>query len=562
VENETRDNIISISDKNIYLHGQIKPSPGLLKVFELKPTYLNDLLQLLYNDFLMYLNNNSYVLTHKDREYSFTIKTKSSNEMVCFRTVVDLFEDLLTLMSNNKNIFKSDIPITYEIYYGNTTKSTTNDFIFVFSYTFQQYYKHFKETFNLYEVKDNLGDFKSTFEKYISISNVLNRQFDTSYKFYDLNDFNFDTYNLTNLSMSKNIMNIRKYIVDSVRDLNLENIDRTNYIELLNEITQLNLSHEEIKELESVDSELINLNKDIHISKAFKYFLAQVYTYIKNNEDKLDHIDNLKIIFSLLYSIYNIHYTSNEKNVEFSKTIILHNNLEAFVYLMDILTLFNLIDEKDTKLRSFLSEIKIAFKNYCSRMLSQVFSNFIAGLSEELSTIENFNDIRYERQSKKVEKMLKNCNELLIKFFDYFKEYANEKDCIFYLNYTLSLFFDVLNKKILNVTDYSNLKHIEKIFGNYSNDLKRSFEGIFEHRHKLRAQYINLLENNIKYKKYEEIFVILNASRLDKISKFLQASNYHINLDSNELISLICAIFSESTDREKLIDNIKNSLVN
>jgi hypothetical protein len=147
---------------------------------------------------------------------------------------------------------------------------------------------------------------------------------------------------------------------------------------------------------------------------------------------------------------------------------------------------------------------------------------------------------------------------LIVKFFDYFKEYANEKDLFFNLNYTLSLFFDVLNKRILNIREYSDLKTIEKHFSNYSKEMKKSFENIFDDRYRL--EFLKMLENNIKYKKFEEIFVIIKASNLDKISKFLLVSNYRISLDSNELIDLICTIFSESTQRDNLIDKIKKNI--
>jgi hypothetical protein len=515
-----------------------------------------------YNNFLIYLNNKNYQLEREDRNYKFKLKNKNTSldYLQVFNDFVELYQDLFNLITTNKLVFKSDIEISYELTYGNSVKVANNSFIFVFSYSFQQFYKNFKESFNLYEIKENIENFKLLYDRYVSISNEINSLYDLNYKFYDLNDFNFEAFNLSNLSMSKNILRIRKYITNSIRDFTVESIDRTNYLRLINEVFEINFTNTELTELESLDTDIINIHSTIHISKGFKFFLSQIVRYIIDNQEDTLLKDNLKTIFALLYTIYNIHYLNNQSNINFSKTIILHNNLESFVFMLHILSLFNLIAESNTQLREFLADIKINFKNYCTKILSQVFSNFIAGLSEELSTVESLNEIKYDRISKKVERMLKNCSELLIKFFDYFKEYANEKDFLFYLNYTLSLFFDLLNKKILYVNDYSDLKIIEKIFGSYSNELKKSFEAMFENNNTMKEKFIDLLEGNIKFKKYEEIFIILNASRLDKISKFLQASNYHIHLDSNELIELICTIFSESAEREKLISNIKEHL--
>ena len=191
--------------------------------------------------------------------------------------------------------------------------------------------------------------------------------------------------------------------------------------------------------------------------------------------------------------------------------------------------------------------------------MSKIFTNFLQNLNEEFSSAENFEELLYDRKYKKADKMFKNCNDYIEKFFDFFKLFANEKDFFSNLNYTLCLFFDVLNKKILSIKDFSveDLVATSNFLKNNSNDLKKKLEKIIDQNLNtgFKLKYAKIMDMNKKYKKFEEIIFILNSGLRD-IKNLIVNSASKLNIDANELISLIEAIFEKSDFRDEVKDLI------
>jgi hypothetical protein len=178
----------------------------------------------------------------------------------------------------------------------------------------------------------------------------------------------------------------------------------------------------------------------------------------------------------------------------------------------------------------------------------------------KMSEIETLVNLSYEQNFKKCQKMLKESQELIFKFFNSLHDFITEKSLIINLNYVLSLYFDLINRKIILVKDFSipDIKNILNIGQEIVPELKKKLEIIANDNLDFSVQLINVLEKNIKYKKFEEILFVLNA-QLKDIKNFLINSNFKIHIDPNELIELILSIYSNSDNRDELIKFIKKN---
>ena len=178
-------------------------------------------------------------------------------------------------------------------------------------------------------------------------------------------------------------------------------------------------------------------------------------------------------------------------------------------------------------------------------------------VSNEIETMVN---LSYEQNFKKCQKMLKESEELIFKFFNSLHDFITEKSLIFNLNYVLSLYFDLINRKIILVKDFTipDIKNILNIGQEIVPELKKKLEIIANDNLDFSVQLINILEQNIKYKKFEEILFVLNA-QLKDIKNFLINSNFQIHIDPNELIELILSIYSNSDNRDELITFIRKN---
>ena len=73
--------------------------------------------------------------------------------------------------------------------------------------------------------------------------------------------------------------------------------------------------------------------------------------------------------------------------------------------------------------------------------------------------------------------------------------------------------------------------------------------------------YSKILDMNLKYKKFEEIIFLLNSG-LKEIKNFVIQSKRRINIDCNEIICLIEAIFEKSDFRDEVVNGIKMKFKN
>ena len=162
---------------------------------------------------------------------------------------------------------------------------------------------------------------------------------------------------------------------------------------------------------------------------------------------------------------------------------------------------------------------------------------------------------------RKCQKMITTSLQTVFKFFELFIEYSIERDLLFNLNYVLNLYFDMLNRKILLVKDFnlSDIKNILNICHEIVPNIKKNIQSLAKDNMDLSVKLMNILETNLKYKKFEEILFVLNAN-LKEIRNFVINSNYSIQLDKNELIELIESIFELSENRMELIEFIDKHL--
>lgn len=545
------------------------------------PYLIISFLQNIYDYFLIHFNSDNITIeinedndTHIIFQHKLNNKIKNLKEKAnLFETFVELLQyfvqNFITLHNYNKDILENDkFSIRYDIQIGGGTKKTENNFIFVLSYIIKTFYKIIKEDINLsFTTNENTEDIfynlKQIWSDYKTIINNFTNTFESisNQKFYDNEDFNFKDVQTDNFK--EDFFKFRNLIKDSYTDIQSKRIKKYKIVDLLNQVFNLALNEEESNLIKDVDNKILNLDYNVNISISFIQFLKELINHInkiKTDKDNQSYIINqLSKIFTLLNSLYNL-YGKMDESSDFSTTLILHNNIESMLLVINFLFVLDNDLKQFQKLDEYIKQISFFFKNITSQLMSQLISNFFSQLIEILTSI-SFSDIRFERNSKTVEKALKNALEILFKFFDYFKELANDKDLLFNINYIVTQFFNMLNKIILQVRDYStdDINALLKILKNVTAEIKKNINSINTSDY-LKAEYNNALENNLKYKKFEEIILVLNAN-LKEIRNFIITSDYNINIDPIELVELIEACYENSPQRQSLIDFINEKLL-
>lgn len=555
-----------------------------------------------------------------DKQNNFKNEQISLEEFDLFLEIISAFLHFFTTYFNSEiteSILQSTITeenlINFDLYYGGSSKKSKNSSIFVFSYCTSQYYKYFKETildnfsnksFTDFEKINFVSKIKKSWDNYKNIVEKFTLKFSSikSYNFYKNNDFIMSMSESASIEDNENNLIFQKFFFtfrDGVKNSYLEakelQVSQHKIIDLLNEIFSLNLSEEEIKKFSVENHEnvhlipdensntltsnekILSLNYTIILSKSFSQLLHKFFEFLNDNKNTNSHRINLEEklsnLFSLLYTLYNLYFKQYENStVNFSEILIIHNNIESLLLCLQFSYLFDCncpsrVSLNENISKEFFKKLIIFFKNFSSSMINQIISNFIRGLIGELSIVESFEDIRFERNSKVVDRLIKNSLDLIFKFFALFKEFASEKDLLFHLNYILSLFFDILNRKIMSVKDYNidDTKVLLKLSKFISDDIKKNFENIFNSNQEQSLSFsmslTHMLENNQKFKKFEEILFVLNAS-MKEIRNFIVQSNYSIHIDPIELIELVKSIFQDNQNRGNLIHFINEKLLN
>jgi len=350
---------------------------------------------------------------------------------------------------------------------------------------------------------------------------------------------------------AKNDEIIETTILKLFEELNFENFDISNIFK----------ENEENKE----DDKLMDFFSLIKITSTFDIFLKELHKY--NPIDNKEKTNLFYKIISLLFLLYEYYFSSinnsSENNFEF---ILMHNNLEYLTYLLNYYILFY-CEQKDLPLEdkeninNTLINIVIKIKNLSVSMFSQVVANFINNVIEELTEIESFTDIGKEQTYNTCITKVTDSIEKIFKFFEELRVNALNREVVFYFNDVLTIYFDLLNQKILKVNSY-DLNDINGILNVNQEIIKKinsNIEKISSQNMDLGVKFMNNLEQNIEYLKFQEILFILN-SNLKQIKNYLISKNNTIYIRKHQFVELLESIFNKSEKLEELI-NIINTIV-
>ena len=347
--------------------------------------------------------------------------------------------------------------------------------------------------------------------------------------------------------MQTNIMNLFK-------ELNLENFD----------ISKMIKENDPNKE----DEKIIDFLNVINITSTFNVFLKELHKYNPYDNNLNDKKSKLffKIIF-LLYSIYEYCTLNIEDcNDTVFSLILNHNNLEFVTYLLNYYILFY-SEQKSFKKedieninKSILNAI-IKIKNLSISMFSQAMADFNRKLMEEMEGIDSFDDIGKENKFNLCMKKIQNSIKMVFEFFEQLRITALHREVIFHFSNVLTIYFDSLNRKILLVDSYglNDINGLLNLSQEILKNMKSNFENISNRDMDLSVKFMNSLEQNMEYLKFQELLFILN-SNLKQIKNYLISKNNTIYIRKKDFIKILNSTFNTSEKLEELI-NIINTIV-
>ena len=347
--------------------------------------------------------------------------------------------------------------------------------------------------------------------------------------------------------MQTNIMNLFK-------ELNLENFD----------ISKIIKENDPNKE----DEKIMDFLNVINITSTFNVFLKELHKYNPYDNNLNDNKSKLffKIIF-LLYSIYEYCTLNIEDSNDTVFSLILnHNNLEYLTYLLNYYILFY-SEQKSFKKedientnKSILNAI-IKIKNLSISMFSQAMADFNRKLMEEMEGIDSFDDIGKETKFNLCMKKIQNSIKMVFEFFEQLRITALHREVIFHFSNVLTIYFDSLNRKILLVDSYglNDINVLLNLSQEILKNMKSNFENISNKDMDLSVKFMNSLEQNMEYLKFQELLFILN-SNLKQIKNYLISKNNTIYIRKKDFIKILNSTFNTSEKLEELI-NIINTIV-
>ena len=347
--------------------------------------------------------------------------------------------------------------------------------------------------------------------------------------------------------MQTNIMNLFK-------ELNLENFD----------ISKMIKENDPNKE----DEKIIDFLNVTNITSTFNVFLKELHKYNPYDNNLNDNKSKLffKIIF-LLYSIYEYCTLNIEDcNDTVFSLILNHNNLEYLTYLLNYYILFY-SEQKSFKKedientnKSILNAI-IKIKNLSISMFSQAMADFNRKLMEEMEGIDSFDDIGKENKFNLCMKKIQNSIKMVFEFFEQLRITALHREVIFHFSNVLTIYFDSLNRKILLVDSYglNDINGLLNLSQEILKNMKSNFENISNRDMDLSVKFMNSLEQNMEYLKFQELLFILN-SNLKQIKNYLISKNNTIYIRKKDFIKILNSTFNTSEKLEELI-NIINTIV-
>lgn len=318
------------------------------------------------------------------------------------------------------------------------------------------------------------------------------------------------------------------------------------------------------------DEKISEFQSIINATPSFIIFIKELHKYYpyssQNIKDKKNSYIFYKVI-NLLISRYEYYYstldTKDNKNNR-NSLILLHNNLELFTYMINYYILF--YDNSNSndgevnldKINKSLINIVIKIKNISTSMFSQVMADFNDVLIQQMEGIETFENIRETKKFDMSFNIVKESVEMIFKFFDKLRKIAIHREIIFYFNTVLSIYFNSLNQKVLKVScyDLDDIKGLLNISQEILKYMNKYFEQISSQNMDLSIKFMNILEQNVDYLKFQEILFILN-SNLKQINNYLMNANYSIYITRDQLLRLLDSTFNASealTEIKKLIN--------
>ena len=360
----------------------------------------------------------------------------------------------------------------------------------------------------------------------------------------------------TSFIEAKNKEYIQTNIMNLLKEFNLENFD----------LTKIMKENEENNEDENIN----NFLSVINITSTFDIFLKELHKYnpYDNNLDDKKSKIFYKIIFLLLsiYENYSLNIDDNDNNKIIFTLILAHNNLEYLTSLLNYYILFyseqkNINQENIENLNNSTLNAVIKIKNLSVSLFSQVVADFSRRLMEIMEGIQSFEDIGKEDIFNVYIKKIQISIKMIFDFFEKLRIAALHREVIFYFNNVLTIFFDSLNQKILLVDSYGldDINGLLNLSQEILKNMKSNFENISNKDMNLSVKFMNNLEQNMEYLKFQEFLFILN-SNLKQIKNYLISKNNTIYIRKNQFIKLLNATFNKSEKLEELIDIINTKV--
>ena len=357
---------------------------------------------------------------------------------------------------------------------------------------------------------------------------------------------------------AKNNITEETTILKLFQDLNFENIDIQ---QIINQYERNSEGDNNCK-----DDKIADFKSNIIVTPSFDILLKELHKYNPFNKNHKNNSYIFYKIINLLINRYDYYYSKIDENKE-KKTILIlsHNNLELFINLINYYILFYNNDNKNNELKESINHslinIVIKVKNLSISMFSQVMADFIKNLIEEMEEIETFENVckqnKFEACLKKVQKTVK----MIFSFFNDLRAISIHREVIFYFNNVLTIYFDSLNQKILRVSNY-DLEDIQALL-NLSQEIlknmKKNIEKIASQNMNLSVKFMNILEQNMDYLKFQEILFILN-SNLKQIKNYLINANYWIYIRKDQFLSLLDSTFNQSEKLTEMINLINEKV--
>ena len=360
--------------------------------------------------------------------------------------------------------------------------------------------------------------------------------------------------NLIKLSFqeSKNNDSMQSSIINLFKEMNLENID----ISKLIKENEDNVEDDKIKDFSSI----------ISITPTFNILIKELCKY--NPYDNINDENKSKLFYKIIFLILS-RYDSYSKSANSSNNfylILAHNNLEYLIYLLNYYLLFY-GEQKEIKkevidcINNSLINIVIKIKNMSVSIFSMVVADLNVNLAEEMGKIQPFDNIGKDQILNDCITKINKSIQTIFTFFEKLRLSALHREVIFHFNNILSIFFDYLNKKILNENSYNldDINGLLNVSQEILKNMKSNFEKISSKDMNLGVKFMNNLEQNMEYLKFQEIIFILN-SNLKQIKNYLISKNNTIYIRKQQFVKLLESTFNESEKLSELI-NIINTIV-